>query len=383
NDWTSTLETGNNSILYPSTSLSVILTDAFSSLKSNTLSYLKIRAGYGTSAGFAPFRYGTRSIAALNTRGYVDLTGAPITVNSIGDFLGNPNLRPELQQEIEVGLEAKFLNDRIGVDLTVYDRSTSDLITEAPLDPATGHTSTLTNVGKLSNKGIELGLNGKIISSGAFRWDAMLNFNIVRPEILDLGGSLTQVRIAGFNTRGNFAIAGRPYNIMLGNVVRKSPDGQRIVRDNDGLYAVDPIIREIGDPNPKWTGSLFNTFTYKAFSLNFQIDYRHGGQMYASTPSATIGRGVVSTDVEYGYDQTFVLPGVLETVNSDGSRTYRKNDKQITAADYGFNVQFNGSDDTSIFDGSFIRLREIALAYEFPKNLFGRKAPFKSGSIQL
>lgn len=382
NDWTSTLETGNNNIFYPSASVSFIPTDAFANLKSSTLNYLKFRVGYGTSAGFAPFPYGTRSVALLNTRGYVDLTGAPTTVNSIGNFLGNRNLKPELQQEIEVGMEARILNERIGIDLTFYDRSTSNLITEAPLDPATGYTSTLTNVGKLSNKGIELGLNGKVMNAGAFRWDATLNFNIVRPEIIDLGGGLSEVLIAGFTTRGNFAIPGRPYNIIKGNAVRKSPDGQRIVRTNDGLYAVDPIIREIGNPNPDWTASLFNTFTFKGISLNVQFDYRQGGAMYASTPSATIGRGVVATDVQYGYDQTFILPGVIEFTNPDGSLGYRKNDLQVTAADYGFNVQFNGTDDTSIFDGTSIRLREISLAYDIPKSLMA-KTPFKTASIQL
>lgn len=303
-------------------------------------------------------------------------------LNSVGNFLGNPNLRPELQQELELGVDARILNDRIGIDLTFYDRSTRDLITVAPLDPSTGYSSTLTNVGKLSNKGIELGLTGKIINQGVFKWDAALNFNIVRPEIIDLGGSLSEVLIAGLTTRGNFAIPGRPYNVIKGNAIRKSPDGQRIVRDNDGLYAVDPIIREIGNPNPDWTSSLFNTFTYKGFTLNFQIDYRQGGAMYASTPSATIGRGVVSTDVEYAYDQTFILPGVIEFTNPDGSLGYRKNDKQITAADYGFNVQFNGTDDTSIFDGTSIRLREASLGYQFPKQIFG-KTWFKSGSIQI
>jgi TonB-linked SusC/RagA family outer membrane protein len=382
NDWTSTLETGNNNIFYPSTSVSFLPTEAFSGLKSSTLNYLKFRVGYGTSAGFAPFQYGTRSVAALNTRGFVDLLGSPLITNSIGNFLGNANLKPELQQEIEIGVETKLFNERIGVDLTFYDRSTSNLITEAPLDPSTGYTSTLTNVGKLSNKGVELGLNGKIISSGAFQWDATLNFNVVRPEIVELGGGLSQVVIAGFTTRGNFAIPGRPYNVILGNAVRKSPDGQRIVRDNDGLYAVDPIIREIGNPNPNWTSSLFNTFTYKGLSLNIQVDYRQGGAIYASTPSATIGRGSVSTDVEYGYDQTFILPGVLEFTNADGTLGYRKNDKQVTASDYGFNVQFNGTDDTSIFDGTTVRLREVALAYELPKTIFG-KTLFKSGSLQI
>jgi len=382
NDWTSTLEDGNNTIFYPSTSVSFIPTEAFSGLKSNTLSFLKLRVGYGTSAGFAPFPYGTRSVALLNTRGFVDLTGSPTTTNSIDNFLGNPNLKPELQQEIEAGFEAKLFNDRVGLDFTIYDRGTRNLITEAPLDPSTGYTSTLTNVGKLSNKGIELGINGNVLSKGDFRWDVTLNYNLVRPEIIELGGGLTEVVIAGFTTRGNFAIPGRPYNIIKGVAVRKAPDGQRIVRSNDGLYAVDPIIREIGNPNPKWNSSLFNTFSYKGFMLNIQMDYRYGGDMYASTPSATIGRGVVATDVQYAYDQTFVLPGVLEITNPDGSLSYVKNDKQVTAADYGFNVQFNGTDDTSIFDGSFIRLREISLAYEFPKS-FLSKTPFKGGSLQL
>ncbi len=384
NDWTSTLETGNNRIFYPSTSVSFIPTEAFSGLKSNTLNYLKLRVGYGTSAGFAPFPYGTRSTASLNARGFLDLGATPVITNSIDNFLGNAALKPELQQEIEAGFEAKLLNERIGFDFTVYNRSTRNLITEAPLDPSTGYTSTLTNVGKLSNKGLELGLTGNAVTRGAFRWDITLNFNIVRPEILELGGGLEEVVIAGFTNRGNFAIPGRPYNIIKGNAVKKSPDGERIVRPNDGLYTVDPIIREIGNPNPDWMSSLFNTFTYKGFTLNVQMDYRHGGDMYASTPSATIGRGAVSTDVEYGYDQTFVLPGVLEVDNNaDGVvDSYRKNDKQVTAADYGFNVQFNGTDDTSMFDGSFIRLREVTLAYEFPKIMMG-KTPFKAGSIQV
>lgn len=384
NDWTSTLEQGNNSIFYPSASVSFLPIEAFDALKSNTLNYLKVRFGYGTSAGFAPFTYGTRSVAALNTRGYVDLTGNPISLNSIGNFLGNAGLRPELQREIEVGFEAKLFNEKLGIDFTLYDRSTRDLITSAPLDPATGYTSTLTNVGKLQNRGIELGVNGTPISTEKFRWDVAFNFTLVRPEIVELGGGLSEVVIAGFTTRGNFAVPGRPYNIIKGVAVRKAPDGQRIVRANDGLYAVDPIIREIGNPNPDWLGSLFNTLSYKGFTFAFQLDYRHGGDMYASTPSAVIGRGVVSTDVEYGYDQTFVLPGVIEVDNNNDGvvDSYRPNNLQVTASDYGFNVQFNGTDDTSIFDGTFIRLREVSLGYEFPRNWLS-KTPFKAASVQF
>jgi TonB-linked SusC/RagA family outer membrane protein len=382
NDWTSTLEKANNTIFYPSVSASFIPTEAFSKLQSSTLNYLKLRVGYGTSAGFSPRLYGTRSFALGNSRGYVDLTGAPVGNNEVDNFLGNPNLKPELQQEIELGFEVKLLKERLGLDFAIFERSTRDLITETPLDPSTGYSLTLTNVGKLNNRGIELAVTGTPLIMGDFRWETIINFTALRPEVEDLGGNLTEVLIDGLTTRGNFAVAGRPYGVIKGTAASRDSNGNRVVR-TDGLYEVDPIQREIGNPNPDWTSSLINSFSYRGITLGIQIDYRHGGDMYASTPSSTIGRGVVE-EGNNPLDHTYILPGV-KRIDTDGNGSidgFAPNDIQITAADYGFNTQFNGIDETAIFDATTIRLREISLSYDFPKALLN-KTPFRAASLQL
>jgi TonB-linked SusC/RagA family outer membrane protein len=382
NDWTSTLETNNNHIFYPSASLSFIPTEAFTNFQSNALNYLKFRVGYGTSAGFAPFTYGTRTFALGNSRGYVDLTGSPVGNNEVDNFLGNPNLKPELQQELEIGFESKLFNERVSLDFAVFDRGTRNLITNTPLDPSSGYTSTLTNVGKLSNKGIEFALSGTPLKVGQFRWDATLNFTAVRSEVEDLGGNLAEVLISGFTTRGNFAVAGQPYGIIKGTAASRSPDGQRVVR-TDGLYELDPTNQIIGNPNPDWTSSLINNFSFNGITLSVQIDYRQGGDMYASTPSATLGRGVVE-EGNNPLDQTYILPGVkrIDTDDNGSLDGFAPNDIQITASDYGFNTQFNGIDETAMFDGTTIRIREVSLAYEFPKALLSR-TPFKAASLQV
>jgi len=385
NDWTSTLEKANNSIFYPSASVAFVPTDAFDNLKSSTLSYLKVRLGYGTSAGFAPRAYGTRTFALGNSRDYLDLTGSPIGTNEVSNFLGNPNLKPELIREVEIGVEARLLNDRLTVDFSAFNKSTRDLITDTPLDPSTGYNLTLTNVGALVNKGIELAISGQPLKLGDFMWDATFNFTVLRPEVTDLGSSLENVLISGFTNRGNFAVANQPYGVIIGTAALRSPSGERIVRNSDGLYAVDPILRIIGNPNPDWTSSFINTFSYKGFSLMVQIDYRHGGDMYASTPSATLGRGVVE-EGNNPLDQAYILPGVRQVAVADDNDGvadgFIKNDIAITASDYGFNTQFNGIDETAIFDATNIRLREISLSYQLPKAWLS-KTPIKSASIQI
>lgn len=386
NDWTSTLEKANQAIFYPSASVSFIPTDAFPSLRSSMLNSLKIRAGYGTSAGFAPRPYGTRTFALGNSRSYLDLTGSPIGSNEVSNFLGNPNLRPELQREVELGFEARLLKERLSIDFSVFNRSTRNLITDTPLDPSTGSNLTLTNVGALVNKGIELGVTGTPIKLGDFVWESTLNFTLLRPEVTDLGAALENVLIDGLTTRGNFAIANQPYGVIMGTAALRAPNGERIVRNSDGLYAVDPILRVIGNPNPDWTSSFINTFSYRGLSLSVQVDYRHGGDMYASTPSATLGRGVVE-EGNNPLDQAYILPGVRQVAladdtfdgNADG---YIKNDIAITASDYGFNTQFNGIDETAIFDATNIRIREISISYQFPK-VWLSKTPFKSASFQV
>lgn len=381
NDWTSTLESGNNSILYPSVSSSFVVTDAFTSLKSDALNFLKVRVGYGTSAGLGPL-YGTRTVVASNPRGYIDASGT-YSMHTISDRLGNRGLKPELFSELEAGFEAKFLKERIGIDFTVYNRSTTDLITNAPIDPATGYTVTYLNLGKLKNEGMEIGLTATPLKLGAFQWDLIWNFTLVRPVVETLGEGIDQIVLAGFTDLGNFAVPGRPMNMIKGTVVAKAPNGEKIVQA-DGFHELDPIIGELGDPNPDYLTSLINTFSWKGISLQFQFDYRKGGKMYGSTPSALLARGVLAPESTLNRDLAFIAPGV-KRVDTDGdgvNDNFAPNDIQLTAADYGFNLQFFRRNDNAMYDATNIRLREISLSYQLPKSILS-KTPIKSASVTL
>ncbi|MCU0389666.1 MAG: SusC/RagA family TonB-linked outer membrane protein [Thermoflexibacter sp.] len=372
NDWTSTVELANRRIFYPSASLSFIPTTAFEGLQSNTLNFLKIRAGIGTSAGF-PAPYNTRNILIQNPRAFLDAGGAVTQTHTVANTLGNPNLKPELIREYEFGIEAKMFNNKIGIDLTVYRRETTNLITRSPLDPSTGYTETFVNVGKLRNSGIELALSATPIQSESFTWESVLNYSRNVPLIVELADNLQQVQITGFGSAlGNYAVAGRPMNIIKGSFYRRDDQG-RFVVDGTGNLLQAPGIAELGNPNPAFNTSWINTFTYKNLSLNVMMEYRHGGVIYSSTAGALLGRGLTK-DVGFDRDQTFIFPAV----KADGST----NDIQVTPSDVFFNNYFFFADQGRIFDGSTIRIREVSLSYNLPKGLVS-KTPFKGISLSL
>ncbi|MFM7839956.1 MAG: TonB-dependent receptor domain-containing protein, partial [Chitinophagaceae bacterium] len=156
NSWTSNLEKANRSIFYPSGSISFIPTTLIEALQnSKFLNYLKLRAGYATSANFG-FPYSTRNVLNISTNVFQDRTGTVLNANSISNRLANPNLKPELLQEVEVGFETRLLNNRLNIDFTYYNRVSKDQILDRDLDPSTGFTVTSINAGSVRNKGIEI-----------------------------------------------------------------------------------------------------------------------------------------------------------------------------------------------------------------------------------
>jgi TonB-linked SusC/RagA family outer membrane protein len=371
NDWTSTVEPENRRILYPGASVSFIPTTAFN-WKSSTLNDLKLRLGYGTSAGF-PSPYSTRNTLAQSARAF-DRGGAVTQTHSVSNTLGNPNLKPELHQEIEFGIEAVMFNNKLRFDLSLYEKNTNDLITQSPIDPATGFTSTAINVGKIRNRGIEFqGTATPIATASGFSWETTVNFGLYRSIVMELGEGLKEIVIAGFTDLGNFAIPGEPFNVIKGiGFARDEATGQPIILSN-GLQKPSAEIQILGDPNPRWTGSWINSFSYKGFTLSAMMEYRHKGDIFSSTVTATLARGVTKDPV-VDRELTFIMPGVKE----DGT----PNDRQISAADYFFGGYQGASRLPNVFDGSMIRLRELSLAYQVPTSLMS-KTPFKRASIAV
>jgi len=371
NDWSSTLEEANRSILYPSLSVSFVPTDAFESLQgSRVLNYLKLRAGYGTSARF-PDPYQTRRPLGSTTRASLTPGGTPLNTNFVDNRLGNLNLEPELLGELEFGVEGRFLNNRVGIDLSIYDKQSSDLLVDLDLDPASGYSNTTINAAEVSNKGIEVSLNLIPVKSKDFTWDMTWNLTSNRNEVISIADGVDQIGISGFTNLGNFAIPGQPFGAIQGSAFVRGPNGGLLV-NAAGEYEATNDPEVIGDPNPRYQANWLNTLSYKGVNLSWQFSYTDGGDIYSVTTATMLARGLT---VDTDFDR--FLPLILPGEDAEGN----ENTVQGYAGDYFFAGYF-GADEGSIFDATVIRLREVSLSYSLPSSLL-EKLPFGSISLRL
>lgn len=372
NSWTSNLEKANRSIFYPSTSVSFIPTQAIAGLASKNVNYLKLRAGYSTSANFGR-PYSTRPTLNISTNVFVDRVGTVLNANSIGNRLANPNLKAELLNEIELGIEGTFLNRRLTLDFTWYKRVSKDQILDRDLDPSTGFTVTSINAGSVSNKGIEIGLGYTAIRKKDWKWQVDGNFTLNRSLVYGLPSYVKQIVVDGFSNEGLFAINGQPLGVIQANYTQKDPKtGQKVVNGN-GDYISSTEIGIIGNPIPDFKLSGISTLTYKGFSFRMQWDWTQGGDMLAYTPGTLVGRGLTK-DTEFDRLLPYVLPGVKQ----DGT----PNNIQISTSQAYFNnlSGFFGMQDLITYNATVIRLREASLSYNLPEKWLG-KTPFGSASI--
>ncbi|OED43807.1 SusC/RagA family TonB-linked outer membrane protein, partial [Flavobacteriaceae bacterium (ex Bugula neritina AB1)] len=370
-DWVSNFESDNRSIFYPSASISFLPTTAFSGAKSDILNYLKIRAGYGTSANFGDPGYPVATTLSLDTQDFQD-GGTNVVTNTTSNVRGNPDLKPELLTEYELGVEGKLWNNRISLDLSVYSRITENLIIDQPLPSSSGTTTTRTNIGEIVNEGLELDLGVTIVQSNeddGFNWDANLNFTTYESEVTDLGLDTDLVVYSGFSNLGNAAIKGQPLGVLYGSRILRDDNGNLVVGTN-GFYVQDSQDGIIGDPNPDYVMNLRNTFSYKNFSLGVQLNYTKGGDIYSSTISTLLGRGLIVETLDR--ENTFILPGVDTNGNP--------NTQQINNSDYYFSNILFGPAENQVYDATLIRLQEVSLAYNFPKK-FLDQTPFGSVTI--
>ena len=401
NDWTSTLESHNRSVLYPSASVSFVPTDAFLGFSSSVLNYLKLRVGFGTSAGY-PDPYSTRSILNSSTADFITAGGTTLNTNNVSAFLGNRDLERELFIEYEGGIEAKFWNNRIGLDLSVYTKTSEDLIINLPLDPSSGFLSTTVNAAEVENKGIELGINIRPPLPGAVKWDITWNFTrnvsnvnsifpgIERVQVSDptSGGNFgVGGNVAGFSNRGNYAIPGEPFNAIYGSDFRKVNDptsefnGMFIV-DGLGNYVNSGSLGKIGDPNPDYTMNWINNLSWKGISFGFHWQLIQGGDIFSSTVQAMLARGnTVDTDVDRNLG--LILPNAVKQTGVDASDNpiYEPNDIQTYIGDSFFRAYFF-ADEGGVFDATVIRLRQVSIGYVLPKNILD-KTPFGTLGITI
>ena len=370
-DWVSNTSK-NNTLFYPSASMSFIPTTAFKGMRSDKgINYMKLRVGYGTSANFST-GYPTATGLSLNTQGWIDETE-----NTTNSFVGNPNIKPELFAEIEYGIEMKLFS-RLNLDLTYFTRITEDLIIgNNPIPLSTGAGFTSTNVGEIKSWGVEAELGLDVLKrSEGFNWNVNVNFFANETEVTDIGDNDILI-YAGFTNLGNGARVGYPLGAMFGSRIARDEDGNLLV-DGVGNYLADQVDEDgvlpfIGDPNPDFVMNYTNTFEYKGLSLGFQINHTSGGDIYSTTTATLMGRGL-TTDTENRLS-TYILPGI--NIN-----TGLPNDIQINNSNFYFDNGFaSPADELSVYDGSVVRLREVNVAYSLPSKLLN-KTPFGKVTIK-
>lgn len=361
NDWASSHEKDYRSLFYPGASLSFVPTDMFPSMQSDLLNFLKFRVGYGTSANFAT-AYRTRQYLELNAQASEDALGNVSTL-SVSEQLANPDLRPELQNEAEVGVDFRLFKNRLGVEFSYYDRTAKDQIVERPLDPSTGYNYTYINAGTISNKGIELGVTVTPVRTKNLLWNVRANFTRNRSLVEELPEGSDKILISGYSNLGNFAIEGQPFGVIQGTyAVRTGADGRTgdYLINSNGYYEISSETGIIGDPNPDFLLSGFTDITFKGFTLSGQVDYVHGGQIFSYSAATLVGRGVAKELEEFNPELPIILPGVL----ADG----RPNNIPMPASSvfFGNTIIGGGPDDRGIFDATRLRISEVQLAYNLP-----------------
>ncbi|TDS16553.1 TonB-linked SusC/RagA family outer membrane protein [Maribacter caenipelagi] len=376
-DWVSNLTTANNSQTYPSASASFLPTAAWPGIKSEKgLNFLKLRAGLGQSATF-PTAYPTVSVVEQNTQVYGE--GGEVTTNQVAGFKANPDLKPELLSEFEVGFESKFFSNRVSLDFTYFDRTTKDLIVREPLSPSTGFTFTQSNVGKIEGDGIEIDLGVDWVrsdDSSGFNWNTRANFTknkfIVTEQEQDIiiyAGSST------LSVGGNAAIKGEQLGAIVGDAIARDADGNFLI-DDGGDYVTTEVdingnVPVIGNPNPDYIMNIINSFSYKNWNLGFQISHIKGGDIVSNTIGTLLGRGLITETLDR--ENTYILPGVSQS-------TGEVNNKQINNSTYYFNNILFGPTELKVYDASVLRLQELSLGYTFPAKALER-TPFGSLTI--
>ncbi len=372
NDWTSVLEKNNRSQFYPSASLSFIPTELWTDMSAGgVVDYLKFRVGFGTSAGY-PDPYQTRNVLGVTTREFITRNNIIINSNTVSDRFGNPDLKPELHKEYEVGVEGRFFRNRFGIDLSLYQKNSDDLIIDLDLDPSTGYQNTTVNAASLENKGIELGLDITPIKTRDFSLTLNGNFTSNESTIKKIAEGVDQIAIVPiFTTLGSYAIPGQPYGVIQGERVKRDANGNLIVGSN-GLYELDPSIAILGDPNPDYQLNGGITLKFKDIvTFNALVTYVEGGDIYSTLPSTLMGRGILQ---ETDFDR--FVPVIAPGVKADGT----PNDVQITTTDHYWQNGGVFIDEMRTYDGSYFKLREISLSFALPKSVL-ENTPFGTAML--
>lgn len=369
-DWFSTLAKEKNSLFYPSAGLSFVFSEPWKS-RPSWLSYGKIRTSWAQVGGGAPDPYGLNLTYTAQAQQHLGATLMNITSNTI------PNkLTPYTSTTAEAGIEARMFKSRFGIDLTVYDRTTTNDIVNASVPLSSGYTSVALNVGKIKNRGIELLLTGTPVKTATVNWNISYNMAYNKNTVLKISEGLTSIFLPGATTRtqngGIYHFEGMPFGMIAGNRALTNDKGQIVYNSATGIPLQGPLT-PLGRGVPPLTMGLTNSVGYKNFTLGFLLDGKFGAQVYSATNAYGTQFGLDKRTVENNVRETGIPVSGVTQAGAAYTGT-------VSAQTY-YSTIWASLTDQFITNADFIKLRQITLGYNFPRTFFPKT--FQSATISL
>ena len=393
NDWSSTLPINANSFFYPSVNTSVIVSK-LTDLSGAGISYLKLRAAVGKTGKDAP-EYSLASIGLSGGNlgggpdlgfGYIQFPLGGVSAFGLGNTIGNTSLKPELTTEYEVGTEIRFLKNRVGLDVSYYNRRTKGQILNVPIAPSSGYQSLVANFGLVENKGVEVALNITPVQSKVFTWTVNYTFTKNNNKVLELPAGLDKVDFNSSYDVKMVARVGQPIGIIEAPKKMKTADGKWIATSN-GFFAQSPEDQSYGNIQRDFMMGLNNTITYKSVSLGFNLDYRKGGFFSSRTADLNYFTGNAWL-TQYNDRRPFIIPNSVVQTGTDaqGKPVYVENTTPVDVTN--FNSYFYHTSNSvqswenTILRKDFLKLRDITLSYRLPVS-WARKISASNASISV
>ncbi len=401
NDWSSTLPSDNRGFFYPAVSASASLLDALD-VSSNVLDFLKLRAGWA-EVGNATSPYLLSNVYLVNSTlvtspaptasfPFTPTGGTTTPALTLTDVEKDPGLKPERTREYEFGVDVRLFKGRITLDATYYNKLSSDQIANVSVPNSNGFEQFLTNFCEVSNKGYELALGIMPFKNpNGFTWNTFTTFTRNRNIVEKLTEGVEEIQIeTGSSFAGSVISVLRPgqeYGLLLGSVSQRDENGNLLINPSNGQLIDAPAPAIIGNPNPDFRVGFINSFNWKGIGLRVVFDWQQGGDLYSNTVLSMLGRGVTMDTEDREVNR--IIPGVYGDPNTglplrdeSGNTIPNQTMVEVNTLWFGETFAINGVDEWSVFDASYLKLREIAVSYTLPPSVLGR-IPIEKATISL
>lgn len=387
NDWSSTLPVENRSYFYPSVSGAIAFTELIQD-RPEWLSFGKIRASWArVGKDASPYATSTYLNSVATMLG--DMTGYGTSWTR-----GNPILKPETTESTEVGLEMRFLNNRLHFDYAFYTNNTYDQIISPRGPQSTGYIFCSQNMGDVYNKGMELTIGGTPVKTRDFSWESSINVYGNRGTVKHLPDGTKYLYVTDVQV-GNVQAASYndgPFMALSGGEWLRNENGDLVLDKNfmpQGAQSNSTQIL-VGNREPKFQGGWNNTLTYKGFTFNMLWEFRVGGAVFNGTEYAMTMSGM--SKLTEGRDR-LEITGVqasgdgytpVETHVFEADGVYNFNGTKISGKELIKNYYtsyYYRESRNFITDVNSLRLRTISLSYELPKNVLAKTKCIKRASV--